>query len=97
MNRPSSRGRRNPDQAARDPGPGASNRPGFDLDGAVGDAKPDDSDQTKSFTVPTPEVVKQAASKVTDGVRHAESKRKAGGTGKSKSAVAGVRDWLRNK
>ncbi len=29
-----------PEVAAREPGPGARNRPGFDLGGAVGDDKP---------------------------------------------------------
>lgn len=76
-------------EAARDPGPGASNRPGFDLGGAVGDVKPDDD---------PPRGARRDAS---DRQREAsdshikvegEANRRTG-----KSAVAGVLNWLRGK
>ncbi|WP_291862302.1 hypothetical protein [Bradyrhizobium sp.] len=37
--------------AARDPDSGAKNRPGFDLGGAVGDAKPDQRDHARNSTI----------------------------------------------
>ena len=65
--------------AARDPGSGAKNRPGFDLGGAVGDAKPDYKDHVRNSTMQGQDAVKKGA------------------TGKVRSAVAGVRNWLRRK
>jgi len=68
--------------AARDPGSGAKNRPGFDLGGAVGNAKPDDKDHARNSTMQGKDVVKKEAIRA---------------TGKVRSAVAGVRNWLRRK
>ncbi len=64
--------------AARDPQPGATNRPGFDLGGAVGDAKPDD----KSPTLQARDTVRGKPARATSAMR---------------SAVGGVRNWLRGK
>ena len=68
--------------AARDPRAGARNRPGFDLGGAVGDAKPDD---------------KRSVKRPTEPARDAVSGKPAKATGAMRSAVAGVRNWLRGK
>lgn len=63
--------------AARDPGPGSKNRPGFDLGGAIGESDPRNSPPHNQ-----------------DAVEHESSN---AGTRKTtgKSAVAGVRNWLR--
>ena len=91
MNKKSSRDRNKPKDgknakratvAARDPRAGARNRPGFDLGGAVGDARPDDKRSVKSPTEPA---------------RDAVSGKPAKATGAMRSAVAGVRNWLRGK
>jgi hypothetical protein len=72
--------------AARDPEQGARNRPGFDLGGAVGDAKPRDHSRADSSRV----------SKATGDLRN-PAKSGSGRARKTKSAVAGARDWIRRK
>ena len=79
------KGGKKPDRAtvaARDPQPGARNRPGFDLGGTVGDAKPDDKRSVKSPTVPARDALSGKSARATGGMR---------------SALAGVRNWLRGK
>lgn len=74
--------------AARDPKPGAVNRPGFDLGGATGESKLDDKNHIQSATM-----------RVHDAVN--DKPRKAAGanrvTAKMQSAVAGIRNWLRRE
>ncbi len=103
MNEKSSRNRnRSKDQqgnidravvAARDSKPGAINRPGFDLGGATGDAKPDNKTRIKHSTVKGKGDVKEEAGRVIGDPRSGADKV----TGKMRSAVAGVRNWLRRK
>ena len=74
--------------AARDPKPGAVNRPGFDLGGATGEAKPDDENHIQSSTMRGHDAVNDKARKPAGADRVAA---------KMQSAVAGVRNWLRRK
>lgn len=68
--------------AARDPKPGAVNRPGFDLGGATGDAKPNDKNSAKRSTAKAHDVATDTLDRM---------------SGKVRSAFAGVRNWLRGK
>jgi hypothetical protein len=81
-----SKGRpRQPDRAAvaaRDPGPGSKNRPGFDLGGATGESDP------RNPTAQVQDAVEGASRNTVRGHK---------ATGKMKSAVAGVRNWLRRE
>ena len=86
--------------AARDPEPKAKNRPGFDLGGAVGDAKPDDKNRVKKSTMQSQDAVKKKAGRAL-GVAKIETQGRTSNApdkkGKVRSAVAGVRNWLRGK
>jgi hypothetical protein len=83
--------------AARDPGPGAKNRPGFDLGGAVGDAKPDDKSRIENSTVQAQDAVEEQASRLTSGSQSKAEGKIDRKPGKMRSAVAGVKNWLRRK
>jgi len=63
--------------AARDPRSGAVNRPGFDLGGAVDDAKSDDKSRNKSSKVQAQDAVDEHASMMTGGSQ-IEAEGKAG-------------------
>ncbi len=78
--------------AARDPKPGATNRPGFDLGGAVSDAKPEH--RTKREPERSQDIVKPGQM---TGDAQPEAERKPHKASKKRSAVAGVRNWLRGK
>jgi uncharacterized protein YjbJ (UPF0337 family) len=89
-----------PDRAAavaRDPAPGATNRPGFDLGGAVGDAKPDHKHRIERAPVQAQDAVKEGAGKVAGDARLEAEGRPRKAAGKMRSAVAGVRNWLRGR
>jgi hypothetical protein len=49
--------------AARDPAPGSKNRPGFDLGGAVGDAKPDAKNRSQKSKTQSRAAVKKRGKK----------------------------------
>jgi uncharacterized protein YjbJ (UPF0337 family) len=83
--------------AARDPAPGARNRPGFDLGGAVGDVKPDDRNQTEASAVQAKSVVTARHGKETGASECEAETRAEKARGKMRSAVAGVRNWLRGR
>lgn len=82
--------------AARDPKPGARNRPGFDLGGATGDAKPD-SQQRINSTVQPQDSLKKEGEKAPGDAQFKAKDKVYNATGKVRSAVAGVRNWLRNR
>ena len=83
--------------AARDPALGAKNRPGFDLGGAVGDAKPDDKNRTNSSTEQARSARKKEARNVAGDARIKAKGKADYAAGRVRSAVTGVRNWLRGK